>query len=489
MQSDRRLIETGTTKLRLLVIIVLASIMTAPAWSQADDNGIDELRRIGQTFVKVADEVSPSVVGIESLRQPERTRNNRDRMSPFDDDLFEWFFRRQWPDEEQRQRPQRQRRAQGSGFILNEEGYILTNNHLIEQAQTITVRMLDGRELEAEIVGADPASDVAVIRVEADNLTPIELGDSDDIKVGQWVLAIGNPFGLTHTVTAGIISAIGREVGIAEFENFIQTDAAINFGNSGGPLVTIDGRVIGVNTAIIGPGGNIGIGLAIPINMAMDIADQLIAEGRVVRGFLGVSIQTLTPELAQTFDLPEDATGVLVPEVVPDSPADDAGIIPGDVVIELEGQRVTSASDLRNRIAAKRPGTEMRVTIIRDGQREELTVTLTQRPGEEEPDVDEEDNVMQQIGISVQELTDDLAARLGFEGMQGVIVSDVRSGSLAAMGGIEPGMLIMEVGRQNVDSVSEFRQELARSAQDGRVLLRIHTGRTSRYLVITLPRD
>ncbi len=474
----------------LLLMVLVASFVCLPAAAVAQEAGVDQLRQTEQTFVKIAESVSPSVVGIEAVRRsPER---QRDRRSPFDDDLFEWFFRRRspWDDREDDQRQQRrERRAQGSGFIISEDGYILTNNHLVEEAETVKVRLLDGREYDAEIVGTDPPSDIAVVRIDADDLPAIAAGDSDDIKVGQWVLAIGNPFGLTHTVTAGIVSAVGREVGIAEFENFIQTDAAINFGNSGGPLVTIDGEVIGVNTAIVGPGGNIGIGLAIPINMAKDIAEQLIDDGQVVRGFLGVSIQSLTPELAETFGLPEDAKGVLVPDVIPDSPAEEAGILAGDIIVKIEGREVTGASDLRNRIAAKRPGTELTLEIVRNGQTEQITVELGRRPGEEEPVDQEHDDIMDQLGISVQELTDDLARRLGFEDMEGVLVSDVQPGSLAALAGIEPGILIQEVGRTPVTSPSEFREALSETADDGRILLRIHTGRAGRYVVLTLPRN
>ena len=302
---------------------------------------------MGKAFAQIAEKASPAVVTIKA----ERTVTQQyytipdwpfgDGFSPFGDDFFDRFFQRR---SRPRRSPQRQQKsiqtAQASGFIISADGYILTNNHLVGGADKVLVKVVGRAETEAKVVGTDAATDVAVVKIDGDNLPYLRLADSDKLQVGEWVVAIGNPFGLSHTVTAGIVSAKGRSIFSTEeleYQDFIQTDAAINRGNSGGPLLNLDGKVVGINTAIIGPGGNIGIGFAIPINLAKNVQQQLIDTGKVVRGYLGIAMVQLTAELAEGLGLAEDTKGVAVSQVFEDSPAEEAGIKHNDVIIEFEG--------------------------------------------------------------------------------------------------------------------------------------------------------
>ena len=486
----------------LLFITPLTAFAKDPVLQQVtkgrptqDTASIDTLRQMGKAFAKIAEEASPAVVGLrveKTATQDYPTVRDWPFGDPFDDDLFDFFFRRRSPQQRSpRQRSPRQRPrqiAQGSGFIISADGYILTNNHLVSDAEKVTVNLADGRELEAKIIGTDPDSDVAVIKLDAKDLPVLELADSDSLEVGEWVIAIGNPFGLSHTVTAGIVSAKGRSgFRIAEYEDFIQTDAAINPGNSGGPLLNLNGKAVGINTAIIGSRGNIGIGLAIPVNMAKAIYDQLVEGGTVVRGFLGVGIQDLTAELAESFDL-KDTKGVLISEVTEDSAAEKAGLKQGDIVVEFEGQAVEKMGEFRNRVAMLKPGTKVKIVVLRDGKRKELTAKLSERPVDERVAAGETE-MMETLGFAVQELTDDLAKRFGYEGLRGVIVTEVEPGSLAEFAGIGPGTLIMEVNRTQVSNVKEFNEEIEKGAGEGSVLLLVRDERYSRYVLLKLPKS
>jgi serine protease Do len=376
--------------------------------------------------------------------------------------------------------------AQGSGFIVSRDGYILTNNHVVAGVDEINVKLADERSFEAKLIGTDPDSEVAVIKIDAAGLPFLELADSDKVEVGEWVLAIGNPFGLSHTVTAGIVSAKGRSgFGLADYENFIQTDAAINRGNSGGPLLDIDGRVIGINTAIFGATGNIGIGLAIPINMAKSVYSQLISGGKVVRGFLGVGIQDLTPDLAESESLEiKNTKGIVITDVTEDSAAGKIGLKQYDIIVEFNGEKVEKTNDFRNRVAMLKPGTEVKLVVLRDGTRKNFTVELGQRP---EPGrlAGTPSEAMEGLGFSVQNLTDELAERFGYEGRSGVIVNQVQSGSIAELAGIAPGVLIMEVNRQPVKNVKQFSKALKNAKKARSVLLLIDNGRYN--VLLTLP--
>ncbi len=485
---------------KIVLLSVVTMLLIAPLTVAAEEQSIDTLRQLGKAFATIAEKASPAVVSIKvekhvAVNYPSfQSPFGNEQMDPFSDDFFDYFFRRRAP----QQQPQQPRRTpkreyvetgQGSGFIVSKDGYILTNNHLVGDEENVKVTLTDGREFTAKIIGTDPDSDVAVIKIDAENLPTLQLADSDKIEVGQWVIAIGNPFGLSHTVTAGIVSAKGRSgLGISAYEDFIQTDAAINPGNSGGPLVDLDGKVIGINTAIIGPGGNIGIGLAIPINIAKYAYDQIISKGSVTRGYLGVVIQDLTPDLAEQFGL-KDMKGVLIPDVTADSAADKAGLKPGDVIVEFDGQPVEKASELQNKVAMKKPGTKVEIVVLRNGKRKTLTAELDKRPSQEVLAAAGGKQSSEKLGVSVQNLSDDLAQRYGYEGLEGVIVTDVDPGSPAARAGVQPGSLIQEVNRQPVENTRQFNEEIQKAGEQGKVMLRIRYENRSMFIILTLPKD
>jgi serine protease Do len=484
------------SSLRYLVIsvplVLLILIAVLPAFGQ-DTNSVDTLRQIGKTFTNIAKKASPAVVGIKAEKpfmqdyffMPDWPFG--EPFDPFGDDFFDRFFRRPSPRRHQRKEL---RPVQASGFIISPDGYILTNNHLVGEAEKITVKLADEREFKAKLIGTDPESDVAVIKIDTKKDLPhLQLADSDALEVGEWVIAIGNPFGLDHTVTAGIISAKGRsEVGLATFENYIQTDAAINPGNSGGPLLNLDAEVVGINTAIVSrSGGFVGIGFAIPINMAKAIYKELIDTGTVVRGFLGVNIQDLDPDTADLLGLDKDTKGVVLPDVTKDSAADKAGIKPYDVIVEFEGEKIEKANELLNRVSALKPGTKVKIVVLRDGKRKTLTVELGTRPPMNEITAAPPD-VLDQLGLTVQELTNELADRLGYEGLTGVVVSRVEQGSEAARQGITRGTLIMEVNQEKVRDTKEFNTAIKKTAKKGKVLLRIKQERYTRLVVLKVPK-
>jgi serine protease Do len=472
-----------------VVIVLFLSMLPITAQGE-DDQSIAALRQMGKAFATIAGKASPAVVGIKvtkAARSDLRSRDESDDGSsgPLNEnDLFEYFFRRQMPRQYSRPRPKEI--AQGSGFIVTPDGYILTNNHLVGETEKVSVKLSDGRTMDAKVIGADADSDVAVIKVEAENLPVVELADSASLEVGEWVIAIGNPFGLSHTVTAGIVSAKGRSgLDVANYEDFIQTDAAINFGNSGGPLLNLDGKVVGINTAIIGPGGNIGIGLAIPINMAKDVYTQLKESGSVVRGFLGVYPTDIEPDMAEFFGLKNDTRGVLISQVTEGSAADEAGIKRGDVVIEFDGTPVDNANNFRNRVAMHKPGSSVNLVILREGKRMDFNVKLAQRPDDMTASAEQPESPGR-LGFSVQALTPELAERLGYDGMDGVVVTEVEPGSEADEKGITRGALIREVDRERVRSVREFKDAVRKAQSHGKVLLLVRDEGVDRYVVLQL---
>ena len=477
-------------------LILLLFIIPLPALAQ-DANSIDTLRQMGRAFAEIAEKASPAVVGIKATKTVTQDYPTirewpfGEPFDPFEDDFFDHFFRRHFP---RRRSPQRKyhQLAQGSGFIISPDGYILTASHLVGEAEKVMVKLGESPEVEAKVVGTDPGSDVAVVKIDGNNLPFLELANSDALEVGEWVLAIGNPFGLSHTVTAGIVSAKGRNrLGLTELEDYIQTDAAINPGNSGGPLLSLDGKVVGINTAIVtghlAYPGNIGIGFAIPINMAKSIYDQLVESGKVVRGFLGVGIQDLTPEKAPFFGLKEGTKGVLIPEVTEDSAAEKAGLKQGDIIVEFDGQTVEKANELQKRVAMLKPGTKVEIVVLRDGKRKTLTAKLGERPKRGLITAVPSDT-LEQLGLAVQNLTDDLAERLGYEGLAGVVVTQVEPGSPADFVGITRGTLIMEVNRKPVKNTKDFNEAVEEAAKEQTVLLRIKQGRATLFVVLTLPK-
>lgn len=480
--------------------LVLAAGFSLPALlheepvSAQTPEAISALTSLSDAFAQVSEKSAPAVVHIEV----DKTMRGGRGMSPegIPEDFFEFFFgpRRGMPPghgegrgpmPEQAPEPQGPVPfGQGSGFIISADGYIVTNHHVVGDADRVRVILTDGRKFEAKTIGSDPQTEIALIKIESENLPTIELGDSDAIRVGQWVVAIGSPFGLDHSVTAGIISARGRSnVNIVDYADFIQTDAAINPGNSGGPLINLEGKVVGLNTAIYSrSGGYMGIGFAIPVNMVKYIVDQLRDHGSIERGFIGVGIQNLTDEMAQWFGN-GDLKGILVSEVAPDSPGAKAGIQRDDIIVEMDGQPVTEVGSFRSRVASTRPGTEVRIGILRGGERSDVTVTLGKLDGIAAGQAEEEEAEKSRVGLGIQDLTPELATRLGFENEKGVVISEVEPGSPAARAGLESGTLITEVNRKPVSSVSEYKAAVKESDEKG-VLLRVREGEMSRYVVL-----
>jgi len=467
-------------------IILIFAIFNPVA--NAQNTGIENLKKTGNAFADVAKKVSPSVVFIKV----EKTVDGEpvvESSFPFNNQnpLGEEFLKRFFGGYPSPQAPQQQRRmvGQGSGFILSEEGYILTNNHVVGDADKVTVKLVNGKEYTAKIVGTDSHSDIALIKIDADNLTPLDLGDSDKLEVGEWVLAFGNPFGLSHTLTAGIVSAKGRSsLGIADYENFIQTDAAINPGNSGGPLVNLDGKVVGMNTAIFTRnGGYMGIGFAIPINMIKAVKNQLIKTGSVTRGYLGIIIQDLTPELSKAFGI-EDLKGILVAKVTQDSPAEKSGLKQGDVILAFDGKPVKDTGAFRNRVSLKPSGSKETVTILRDGKRHILNVIIGKLP--DGLVAGTTSHVMAELGLTVQTLTPSIADQLGYQGEKGVVVTKVTPGTIAQFAGLKPGILIQEINRRQVKNIEEFKNALSDNEKKASILLLVKEGEYSHYIVLSI---
>lgn len=431
-------------------------------------------------FGPVVRKVTPAVVNI-SATHVVRARNRA--VDPLEEFFFGPFFRGP------RMPQPRRRPALGSGVIVTADGYVLTNNHVVEDAEDITVTLNDKREFKAKVVGTDPRTDVAVLKVESSGLPTLPWSDSSKVELGDIVLAIGNPFGIGQTVTMGIIGATGRSVGIIEggYEDFLQTDAAINPGNSGGALVNIKGELVGINTAIIsGSGGNQGIGFAIPSNLARFVMDQIVKTGKVTRGYIGAQLQEITPQLAEAFGL-KSTQGVVITEVMPDSPGARAGLKPGDIVLEYNKTPVTDLQHFRLRVAQTPPGTRVTLLINREGKTLELPVVLGTLPDDSESrrssGFSERGSQSPLEGVSVEELTPELARQLRLpSGVEGVVVSEVDPESQAAAAGLMRGDVIQSVNRQPVRSVQEFNR-LVRQAGSPTVLL-IHRAGAARFIVI-----
>ncbi|WP_017873258.1 Do family serine endopeptidase [Candidatus Caldatribacterium saccharofermentans] len=442
----------------VLVLVFFAAVNTGWAASAIPENP--------DIVADIVERVSPAVVNIDTLR----IAVYRSPLAPFFSDPF---FRRFFGDipELERQIPQR---GIGTGFVFRSDGYILTNEHVIRGANEIKVTFIDGKEYEGKVVGADSLTDIAVVKIDADNLPTIPLGDSDKARVGEFVIAIGNPYGLSHTVTVGVLSAKGRPISAGdsgrEYENFLQTDAAINPGNSGGPLLNLRGEVIGINTAIL-PYAQ-GIGFAIPINMAKSILEQLIEKGKVVRAWLGVYIQDLTPELAQKFGLSE-AKGALVADISRGSPAEEAGLKRGDIILKVDGKEVLTVSSLQQEIRSRRPGERVRLEVWRDGKRIILEATLGELKESSVgiPEIQQVD-----LGFEVAEITDDLVERYSLRTTRGVVIVSVRVGGPADKVGLRPGDVILEVNRTEIASLADWEEALARITPGDTVLLLIDRG-------------
>ncbi len=433
------------------------------------------------SYASVIEKVTPSIVNVFSTRVVESDR----RQLPF---LRRFFDRDDSPEQQQKRRQQ----SLGSGVIISEDGYALTNHHVVKQAEEIRVALSESeRELPAELIGSDPKTDLAVLKIQSEEPLPVAtLGDSSNIKVGDITFAIGNPFGVGQTVTKGIVSAKSRGIGMLDYEKFIQTDASINPGNSGGALVDAKGRVIGINTVIMSrSGGSQGVGFSIPINLARSIATSIVEEGKVSRGFLGVNIQEITPELKKAFDLKRDS-GVLISGVMDGLPAEKAGLKRGDVIVSFDGQPVEDVRDLQFAVAQTSPSTEVSVGIVRDGNEKTVQLTLAERPGDEQLSDrtrSSEPGQLEELGLSLTPITPQLRRRQEIpENVDGLVVTGVKPGSNAATAGIRTGDVIAEINRKSVKSLSEARNALKAGPENMALVYLLRNG-SGQY--ITVKRD
>jgi serine protease Do len=432
------------------------------------------------TFARVAEAIKPAVLNINTV-----SRSGGGGRTPFEEFFGEDFYRRFFGDAPDRL-PQR---SLGSGVIIDPSGIALTNAHVVDKATEIEIVTLDGGKHKAKVIGLDKKTDLAVLKLDDGKakFSFARLGDSDRMQVGDWVIAVGSPFGLQSTVTAGIISAKARQIGQGPFDDFLQTDAAINPGNSGGPLVNMQGEVVGINTAIVAGGS--GIGFAIPSNMARKIYTELSTKGRVTRGWMGVSIQPLTSDLANSFGA-KDTKGVLVSDVVPDSPAGKAGLKPGDILLEFEGKRTEAPADLQRAVGLASPGHEVKVKVWRDGNERTLEVRIGEAPDDREAQQrGSSKGTPTVLGMEVRPITPEVARQLNLRTSEGVIVARVDEGSPAAEAGIQRGDVIREINRQKIRTTSDY-EKLTRETKDGdRLTVLLQRGPMSLYVAFTVGRS
>jgi serine protease Do len=481
---------SNANSLRIFIFALVILFLVSPLKNNAlgydkkpniSEEAVDFLTKTGQAMAEVADAVKPAVVNIST------TKTEKIQESPFAPFFEDPFFRRFFDDRFfHPQTPQKRKTASlGSGVIVSPDGYILTNNHVVKDAEEIEVLLSDKREFKGKIIGSDPQTDIAVIKIDAQNLPTISMGNSDKLRVGEVVLAIGSPYGLDQTVTMGIVSAVGRaNVGIADYEDFIQTDAAINPGNSGGALVTARGLLVGINTAIFSrTGGYQGIGFAIPSNMAKAVMDSLLREGKVIRGWLGVTIQQITPELAKQFNLGEES-GALIGDVIENSPAEKAGLNRGDVIIEFNGKKVDDPYTLRNTVANTKPGKEVSVKVIREGTTKVIKVKIGDLPSDLQATREiEYENVMN--GVNVQDLTPVIYRQMNIpEKIKGVIVTNIAP-TVPSFGKLMSGDIIQEINRKAIESVSDFQTVVSKIKPEEDVLLLVFRRGTSVFVTIS----
>lgn len=492
------------TSNRLIALVVGGTLaITAVAFSQRADSDkkrpdvtlkLDE-RPIERSttqnsYSPVVKKVSPGVVKVytTTAARPTAYRGGGGG-APDMDDLMRRFFGDRFEQPRQgRGFPMPRQQGIGSGVIITKDGYILTNNHVVDGADQVRVALQDGREFDAKVIGRDPKSEVAVIKIEAKDLPAVPLADSDNVEVGDVVLAVGNPFGIGQTVTTGIVSATGRGSTLGlDYEDFIQTDAAINPGNSGGALVDIEGRLIGINTAILSrSGGNQGIGFAIPTNLAKDVMESLVRDGHVTRGYLGVMIQDLTPELAEQFKVKSGTKGALVGDVSPKAPADKAGVKSGDVVVEFNGKRVNDSRHLKLQVARTAPGTAVPMKVLRDGSEKTLQVKVQELPGSNvarasSTSADDEGTLN---GVAVADLDQRAREQLKVpSSVNGAVITEVAPDSQAAEAGLRPGDVILEINREKIKN-AEQAVELTKNSEEKRTLLRVWRDGGSRFVLV-----
>jgi serine protease Do len=464
-----------SSTLRILLTIISTCFVLATArFAQTD-----ELRSLSGLVKRL----TPSVVNISTTNTTKFGMTPH--RSPFGergDDPFEEFFNRFFGELPQREF---KRKGLGSGFIISEDGYIITNNHVVEKADDIKVILEDGESYKANIIGKDPKTDLALLKIEPKHkLNAVNLGRSNTLEIGDWVVAIGNPFGLGHTVTTGIVSAKGRSLGLGAYDDFIQTDAAINPGNSGGPLFNLNGEVVGVNTAIIA--GGQGIGFAIPVDMARNVVEQLQNKGKVVRGWLGVLVQQITPEIAESLNL-SHPEGALVSDVTPGGPADKAGIKRGDVIVAFDGNRIEDMPDLPKTVATNEPGTKSKLTFLRNGKEKTVDLTLGELP--EEVAVSTKvtnNNVERNLGLIVQEINPQIQRRFRIQESTGVIITSVNPGSIGSEAGLMAGDIILEINKQHIEKLDDYRKSVDSLKEGQTALLLVQRARNTIYVALKI---
>jgi len=482
---------------KILLLAIMMAVLVLPLSFLGGDGPLIQKTYAASTksqplgsniFVEIAKKQNPAVVNIstKTKRRSRPPRSPRNPRSPGGQDPFQDFYDKFFGD-----RDRKPRSGMGSGFFIDKEGYILTNNHVIDGADEIIVLIRDGnngeKEYDAKLVGADSKTDIALIKLvlkdgSKKSFPTLSLGNSDNLEVGEWVVAIGNPFGLSHTVTVGVVSAKERNIGSGPYDEFIQTDASINPGNSGGPLMNIKGEVIGINTAIISgnTGGNVGIGFAIPINVAKGILKDLKEKGTVTRGWLGVMIQKITPDLAESFNL-DRTEGALVGDVIPNSPAERAGIKRGDVIVRFDRHEVKTMESLPKIVGSTTPGKAVKVEVIREGKKKVLDVTIAILK-------DEEIKVaaLDPLGIQVQDITPDIAQSLNLDDVEGVLVSDVTPGEAGGESGLKRGDIISEVNRNKVKNTSDYNRIAGKLKRGDTALMLVKRGGTTIYIAVKL---
>ena len=480
--------ETKKRIRKTLIALIMAAALVAAGYGislavKGNDIPVPEVAKVSETpmvpanFSDLAENARPGVVNIQVVKT---VKNAGFGFPPSFRQPFGDFF---GPFSEQNPHRGPEQQGVGSGFVISSDGYILTNNHVVDEANQIKIKLADGKEYDAKVVGRDPKTDLALLKAEGvSNLHALQLGDSDSLKVGTWVVAIGSPFGLEQTVTAGIVSAKGRAIGSGPYDNFIQTDASINPGNSGGPLLNIEGQVIGVNTAIFSQsGGNVGIGFAIPVNMAKEIVPQLKEKGHVTRGWLGAGIQKMTPELAKSFGL-KDEKGALVSQVVKGGPAEKAGIETGDVIVEFDGKTVSDMNDLPRVVAATPVGKTVAVKVLRGGNVVDREVKIAEMEQKEEV---ANLSTRKPLGMTVQDITPEIAKGLGLKSETGVVVTNIIPGSPAAKADIRSGDLIRQVNKKPVKNVEDFKTKIENSKDQETILLLIQRGESTLFAALT----
>lgn len=481
-RTTGKLHTLGWTGFSVVIIFVFAALVSQASVAGAQGSAL--LPKAPASFSQLVKEAQSSVVNISTVKTikggaefPHSFGGPSGPGDPFGD-FFDRFFRDRLP-------KNFKQKSLGSGFIIDKRGFILTNNHVVEKTDKITVKLADDAEFDAEIIGRDPKTDLALIRIKTERpLKPLPLGDSDKLEVGDWVVAIGNPFGLGNTVTAGIVSAKYRRIGAGSYDNFIQTDASINPGNSGGPLLNTAGKVIGINSAIFSrTGGNVGIGFAIPINMAKDLLPQL-KEGKVVRGWLGVMIQGITPELKRKLNL-DDEKGALVADVTKGSPAHKGGIKRGDVIVSFDGKTIREMRELPYVVGSTSVGKEVPVVVIRKSKKETLVIEIGRL--EEDKKAEEKQRPEHELGMITEELTPQLARNLGLSETKGLVVVHIENNSPADEAGVRSGDVLLEIDQAPIKGLDDFHKKIKTYKEGDTILLLIKRGGATLYLTLRVP--